>query len=190
MHLPNVPLEPALPVPVPIAIAVIEDREPSVDAEIACTPGGTEWQGFVGRAAEELEDVYAGEDRQIYQHNALNISEFARQTGAYTHIPLRHTATFPAVDGAEALKSNRFRSTDSQKLLTSIHGLYLPYEPHGHQLEGVGTTRENQDLLAILPTGAGKTELLTVHMIAMHALSEELTFCDSPVKGIPKDAMI
>ncbi|TCD62749.1 hypothetical protein EIP91_006447 [Steccherinum ochraceum] len=95
-----------------------------------------------------------------------------------------------AVGGAEPYKPSGFRSADGQKLLKNILTDRLPYEPHDYQLEGVGTTLEKQDLLAILPTGAGKTGFFTMYMIAMLALSEKPTLCDPPLKEMPKDPVM
>lgn len=45
----------------------------------------------------------------------------------------------------------------------------LPYVPHDYQVEGVCKTLDGIDLLAITPTGSGKTGYLSMYMLVVLA---------------------
>jgi hypothetical protein len=79
-------------------------------------------------------------------------------------------------------------SKAEQQLLSGILLPKLPYHPHDYQLEGICASLDGKDLLAVLPTGAEKTDLLFMHMLVVQRSLEELSLC--PEKKYPKHAMI
>ncbi|KAF8172422.1 P-loop containing nucleoside triphosphate hydrolase protein, partial [Mycena galopus ATCC 62051] len=55
----------------------------------------------------------------------------------------------------------------------------LPYEPHDDQLEGVCKSLDGIHLVAITPTGSGKTGYYTIYMLVMLAVVADPTLCPS-----------
>jgi len=53
----------------------------------------------------------------------------------------------------------------------SLQGLW-PHTPHDHQLEAVTKALDGTDVLAILPTGAGKTAILIIFMLVVIYMKE------------------
>ena len=50
-----------------------------------------------------------------------------------------------------------FDSPPGHALISRIVQCYVPYVPHDYVLEGVGKVLDGSDLVAITPTGSGKT---------------------------------
>ena len=50
---------------------------------------------------------------------------------------------------------------------------HLGYDPHDYQLEGVCAALDGMDVLAITPTGSGKTGFLVMYLLVMHAIMED-----------------
>lgn len=69
-----------------------------------------------------------------------------------------------------------FSSEAGQQPVRKILKPLLPYEPHDYQIEGVCKLLDGFDLLAIIPTGAGKTGYFSMYMLVLIALSKD---CDS-----------
>ena len=68
----------------------------------------------------------------------------------------------------------------------------IPLDPLGLalMLEGVAKSLDGVDLLAIIPTGGGKTAYFSMYMLALLAISENPHLCSPPAK-VPSDpAMI
>ncbi|KAM5546216.1 hypothetical protein V8D89_000342 [Ganoderma adspersum] len=63
---------------------------------------------------------------------------------------------------------------------------HIPYQPHDWQLEGVCKMLDGKDLVAILPTGAGKTGYFTMFMLTLVELSQDPSLCSPPV-SVPRD---
>ncbi|KAJ7720543.1 P-loop containing nucleoside triphosphate hydrolase protein [Mycena metata] len=61
----------------------------------------------------------------------------------------------------------------------------LPYEPHDYQIEGVCASLDGIDLLAITPTGSGKTGFYTMYILVMLAVLKDPTLC--PTAKFPAD---
>ncbi|KAI0737819.1 P-loop containing nucleoside triphosphate hydrolase protein [Daedaleopsis nitida] len=53
----------------------------------------------------------------------------------------------------------------------------LPYVPHDYQLEGVCKLLDGHDLIAVLPTGAGKTGYFLIYILMLLALAENPRLC-------------
>lgn len=56
-----------------------------------------------------------------------------------------------------APESFRWSSPEGYRLARTILQPSLPFDPHDYQLEGVCKILDGYDLLAVIPTGAGKT---------------------------------
>ncbi|KAJ6503102.1 P-loop containing nucleoside triphosphate hydrolase protein [Mycena vulgaris] len=61
----------------------------------------------------------------------------------------------------------------------------LPYDPHDHQIEGICCSLDGTHLLAITPTGSGKTGFYTMYMLVMIAVLKDPTLC--PTARFPSD---
>jgi superfamily II DNA/RNA helicase len=71
----------------------------------------------------------------------------------------------------------KFSSKEGRSLVLQILLKKLPYHPHDFQLEGVCAVLDGKDVLAIVPTGSGKTGLFFMCMLVLEKLSEELGLC-------------
>jgi hypothetical protein len=53
----------------------------------------------------------------------------------------------------------------------------LPYDPHDYQIEGICCSLDGMPLLAITPTGSGKTGFYTMYMLVVLAVVKDPTLC-------------
>ena len=67
----------------------------------------------------------------------------------------------------------KFSSPAGRELVKKILSSRLPYMPHDYQLEGVCKSLDGIHLLAILPTGGGKTGFYAMYMLVLIALSQD-----------------
>ncbi|RDX45573.1 P-loop containing nucleoside triphosphate hydrolase protein [Lentinus brumalis] len=65
-----------------------------------------------------------------------------------------------------------FSSPDGYQLIRDIVRERLPYVPHDYQLDGVCKLLDGLDLVAVIPTGAGKTSYYVVYMLMLLELSK------------------
>lgn len=82
----------------------------------------------------------------------------------------------------------KFSSVDGRDLLRKILKSKIPYEPHDYQIEGVCKSLDGTSLLAVIPTGGGKTAYFLMYMLALQALSQDPTLC--PHYYAPKDPIL
>ncbi|KAJ7480358.1 P-loop containing nucleoside triphosphate hydrolase protein [Mycena galericulata] len=61
----------------------------------------------------------------------------------------------------------------------------LEYDPHDYQIEGVCASLDGIDLLAITPTGSGKTGFYTMYMLIILAVLKDPNLC--PTASFPAD---
>ncbi|KAF8149766.1 P-loop containing nucleoside triphosphate hydrolase protein [Mycena galopus ATCC 62051] len=61
----------------------------------------------------------------------------------------------------------------------------LPYDPHDYQIEGICCSLDGMPLLAITPTGSGKTGFYTMYMLVVQAVVKDPTLC--PTAAFPAD---
>ena len=66
----------------------------------------------------------------------------------------------------------------------------LPFDPHDYQLEGVCKVLDGQDLLAVTPTGSGKTGFIYILLLVLQGLQQKPTLCPSGIRKYPKDPVI
>ncbi|KAF7800028.1 hypothetical protein EIP86_011271 [Pleurotus ostreatoroseus] len=83
----------------------------------------------------------------------------------------------------------RFSTPEGRNHARELLRELLPFDPHDYQLEGVTKSLDGVDLLAVLPTGGGKTGYLYMYMLIMKALNNDPTLCDPP-KHVPKDPVM
>ncbi|KAL1944891.1 hypothetical protein VTO73DRAFT_2511 [Trametes versicolor] len=69
-------------------------------------------------------------------------------------------------------RSFRFDSARGRALCREILALRFSYEPHDYQLDGVCGVLDGRDILAITPTGSGKTGFLSMYISVMMYFSE------------------
>jgi len=72
---------------------------------------------------------------------------------------------------------------EGHRLCRDILKHKLPYEPYQVQVEGVCKVLDGVDLLAILPTGMGKTTFISMYMLVVLAVKEDPALC--PNMDIP-----
>ncbi|OJT06326.1 ATP-dependent DNA helicase RecQ [Trametes pubescens] len=83
----------------------------------------------------------------------------------------------------------RFATTEGAQLCRQIVEQKLHYDPHDYVVEGVCRVLDGRDLLAVTPTGSGKTSFLIVYLAVMNAILEDSQLC--PSARFPKNpAMI
>lgn len=61
----------------------------------------------------------------------------------------------------------------------------LPYVPHDYQVEGICKSLDGIDLLAITPTGSGKTGYFSMYMLVVVAVTKDPTLC--PTAKFPEN---
>ncbi|CDO73525.1 hypothetical protein BN946_scf185013.g160 [Trametes cinnabarina] len=72
-----------------------------------------------------------------------------------------------------------FSTPEGHTLCRRLISAKLGYSPHDYQLEGVCKALDGVDLLAITPTGSGKTGFLVMYLLVMHSISDRPTLCGS-----------
>ncbi|KAH9924245.1 P-loop containing nucleoside triphosphate hydrolase protein [Amylocystis lapponica] len=70
-----------------------------------------------------------------------------------------------------------FSSAEGQSLCHKILSSCLPYDPHDYQLDGVCKALDGVDVLAVTPTGSGKTGFLTMYLLVVCAILREPALC-------------
>jgi len=64
----------------------------------------------------------------------------------------------------------------------------LEYEPHDWQIEGVCQSLDGVDLLAITPTGSGKTSYYVIYILVILAVLKDPSLC--PTAKFPENACL
>ncbi|KAF7371951.1 hypothetical protein MVEN_00053100 [Mycena venus] len=79
-----------------------------------------------------------------------------------------------------------WRSPEGHALCRRIlHDSPLKYDPHDYQIEGVCVSLDGVHLLAITPTGSGKTGFYTMYMLVILAVLKDPQLC--PTAKFPND---
>jgi hypothetical protein len=74
----------------------------------------------------------------------------------------------------------KWNSTSGHELCRRIlKDTTLKYEPHDWQIEGVCQSLDGINLLAITPTGSGKTSYYTMYLLVVLAVVKNRTLCPS-----------
>ncbi len=73
-----------------------------------------------------------------------------------------------------------FSSPEGRELCRRVILEQLGYGPHDYQLEGVCKALDGVDILAITPTGSGKTGYLVMYFLVMRAIMKNPGLCDNP----------
>ncbi|KAJ7083420.1 P-loop containing nucleoside triphosphate hydrolase protein, partial [Mycena epipterygia] len=82
-----------------------------------------------------------------------------------------------------------FHSPDGFSLVRGILFSALPtFEPHSYQMDGICKVLDKVDLVAVTPTGSGKTGFLFLTILVMIAIAKNPSLCPSVV--FPKDPAI
>ncbi len=80
-----------------------------------------------------------------------------------------------------------FSCPDGYKLIRDTVRNLVPYTPHDYQLEGVCKLLDGSDLVAVLPTGAGKTGYYVIYMLMLLEVAKNTELqCTLGLK-IPED---
>ena len=82
-----------------------------------------------------------------------------------------------------------FSSPEGFTLVRKILLSALPtFEPHTYQMDGICKVLDKVDLVAVTPTGSGKTGFLFLTIIVMTAIAADPSLC--PTVTFPKDPAI
>ena len=66
----------------------------------------------------------------------------------------------------------------------------LPFDPHDYQLEGVCQVLDGLDLLAVTPTGSGKTGFVYILLLVLQGLQQKPELRPPGVRKFPRDPII
>ncbi|KAJ3964465.1 P-loop containing nucleoside triphosphate hydrolase protein [Lentinula raphanica] len=86
-----------------------------------------------------------------------------------------------------------FQSERGHALISQIVQLYAPFQPHDYVLEGVGALLDGKDLIAITPTGSGKTGYIAYTALVVCELTrhpENYPEVGDVAKRFPNDPLI
>jgi ATP-dependent helicase YprA (DUF1998 family) len=87
------------------------------------------------------------------------------------------------------VNSFTFSTPEGFALVRKILLAALPtFEPHTYQMEGICKVLDKVDLVAVTPTGSGKTGFLFLSIIVMIAIAGNPSLC--PTVAFPKDPAI
>ncbi|KAJ3967412.1 hypothetical protein EV361DRAFT_1008809, partial [Lentinula raphanica] len=64
-----------------------------------------------------------------------------------------------------------FQTQRGYDLISQIVQLYAPFQPHDYVLEGIASLLDGQDLIAITPTGSGKTGYIAYTALVVRELT-------------------
>jgi superfamily II DNA or RNA helicase len=82
-----------------------------------------------------------------------------------------------------------FHSVEGFKLVREILLEVLPtFDPHSYQIDGVCKVLDKVDLVAVTPTGSGKTGFLFLSILVMIAIAANPSLCKDA--SFPKDPAI
>ncbi|KAJ3559456.1 hypothetical protein NM688_g328 [Phlebia brevispora] len=74
-------------------------------------------------------------------------------------------------------KLSLFSSSEGQSFVRNLLRASLPFDPHDYQVEGVCACLDGKDLIALCPTGSGKTGFFSMYMLALRALAANPQLC-------------
>ncbi|KAJ8095735.1 hypothetical protein PM082_022842 [Marasmius tenuissimus] len=87
-----------------------------------------------------------------------------------------------------------FSSNAGLSLCSRIIQKYAPYIPHDYILEGVAASLDRKDLIAVTPTGSGKTGYMAFFLIVAKELAEHpASYSEVPrpiIKWLPKNPLM
>ncbi|KAJ3748286.1 P-loop containing nucleoside triphosphate hydrolase protein [Lentinula raphanica] len=86
-----------------------------------------------------------------------------------------------------------FRSQAGHTLIAQIVQLYAPFRPHDHVLDGIGEMLDGKDLVAITPTGSGKTGYISFTALVVRELTrypEKYPEVQNAAKRFPKNPLM
>ncbi|KAJ3772641.1 hypothetical protein FB446DRAFT_703716 [Lentinula raphanica] len=86
-----------------------------------------------------------------------------------------------------------FQSERGHALISQIVRLYAPFQPHDYVLEGVGALLDGKDLIAVTPTGSGKTGYIAYTALVVCELTrhpENYPEVGDVAKKFPNDPLI
>ncbi|KAI0631303.1 hypothetical protein C8Q77DRAFT_1159977 [Trametes polyzona] len=84
----------------------------------------------------------------------------------------------------------KFASADGNQLCHRFAKDKLGFDPHDYVIEGVCHTLDGEDLLAITPTGSGKTSFMIVYLIIMCTLLKRPRDCPGTIHYPKNPVMI
>ncbi|KAI0733442.1 hypothetical protein C8Q72DRAFT_881463 [Fomitopsis betulina] len=89
----------------------------------------------------------------------------------------------PNVTGGSTHSFTSFSSPGGIAFCRDIASKSLPWKPHDYQLEGACKALDGSDVLAITPTGSGKTGFLLVYMHVAQAIAKDPEMCPKDLRS-------
>ncbi|KAF8316239.1 hypothetical protein F5887DRAFT_1227806 [Amanita rubescens] len=90
-----------------------------------------------------------------------------------------------------ASEAFRFSTPEGFALCRSILKIMnLPFDPHDYQLDGVCQVLDGLDLLAVTPTGSGKTGFIYILLLVLQGLQQKPELRPPGVRKFPRDPII
>ncbi|KAJ3757746.1 hypothetical protein EV360DRAFT_83734 [Lentinula raphanica] len=86
-----------------------------------------------------------------------------------------------------------FKSDNGRALITHIIQLYAPFRPHDYVLDGIGELLDGKDLVAVTPTGSGKTGYIAYTALVVRELTahpEKYPEVQNLTKKFPKTPLM
>ena len=83
-----------------------------------------------------------------------------------------------------------FSTPDGRLLCRQIISRRLKLDPHDYQLDGICNALDGRDLLAVTPTGSGKTGFLYMYLLVVHAIMSDPSLCVDPPRHFRKEGSI
>ncbi|KAJ3816864.1 hypothetical protein F5880DRAFT_1618840 [Lentinula raphanica] len=86
-----------------------------------------------------------------------------------------------------------FKSQAGHALIAQIVQLYAPFRPHDYVLDGIGEMLDGKDLVAITPTGSGKTGYIAFTALVVRELTrypKKYLEAQNAAKRFPKNPLM
>ncbi|KAJ3726680.1 P-loop containing nucleoside triphosphate hydrolase protein [Lentinula raphanica] len=99
----------------------------------------------------------------------------------------------PSLNEPTASPRFSFKSQEGHALIIKIVQLYTPFRPHDYVLEGISELLDGRDLVAITPTGSGKTSYIAYTALVVRELTthpENYPNVQNLTKRFPRNPLI
>jgi ATP-dependent helicase YprA (DUF1998 family) len=96
----------------------------------------------------------------------------------------------PSSSSSTTVSRFQFCTLEGRELCRQILQDRLPYDPHDYQVDGICKSLDGIDLMAVTPTGSGKTTFLTGYMHVMLAILDNPELCPTAQFPVKKDPVM
>jgi ATP-dependent helicase YprA (DUF1998 family) len=105
-------------------------------------------------------------------------------------VQLYASVIMPNSSGSTSVSCFQFCTLEGRQLCRQILQDRLPYDPHDYQVDGICKSLDGIDLMAVTPTGSGKTTFLTGYMHVMLAILDNPELCPRAQFRVKKDPVM